>query len=212
MGSIPAGETYAVIPLQNVKSDREGNEVSTALRNVLSRARIYYVSSQHAVTIRGAQADVEAARAMLAALDKPQPAYRLTYVITEKDGGKTTRTRRYEMALDASGRAEMKQGSRIPIVTGAADGQSGAKSNVQYLDVSLTISAELDGARLHSKVAETRLSDSKSGMATGDPVLDQTVLNGDTPLATGRPLLLGSVAVPNSTRVEVVEVTADPVE
>jgi len=216
MGSIPAGETYAVIPLKNIKTNQDGNGVMTALRNVLTRAHIYYVSTQNAVAIRGTQEDVDAARKMLAELDKPQMAYRLTYRITVKEGGKTMDTRHFELALDASGRAEMKQGSRVPIVTGTTDAQSGAKPQVQYVDVGLKITAELDGARLRSAVEESRLRENKSSMGAGDPVVEQTVLNGDTPLELGKALTLGTLDVPSTAttvaKQEVVEVTAEPVE
>lgn len=212
MSSIPAGETYAVIPLNHILSDQDGNDAVTALRNVLSRARVYYVYTKHAVVIRGTEADVEAARKMLTELDKPHEGYRLTYTITMKDGDKTVETRRYELALDARGRAEIKEGSRIPIVTGTTDVQSGAKSQVQYLDVGLMISAEFDGARLRSKVEESRLSANKSTVGAGDPEVEQTTLNGDTPLAVGKTLTVGMLDLPNSTRQEVVEVTAEPTE
>lgn len=211
-GSIPAGETFAVIPLKHVKSDRGGNDVCTALRNVLSRARIYYVSSRYAVAIRGTQADVDAARTMLADLDTPHPAYKLLYTITEKDGAKAVSTRRIELALDARGHAEMKQGDRIPIVTGSTDAQSTAKSQVQYIDVGLMISAVMDGARLRSKVTETHLSESKSGMGASDPVLNQTALDGETPLEPGKAMTLGTMDMPNSTRQIMVTVTAEPAE
>ncbi|HEU5350073.1 MAG TPA: hypothetical protein VFU55_00635 [Terracidiphilus sp.] len=216
MGSIPAGETYAVIPLHHIISDRDGNEVMTALRNVLNRARVYYVSTQHAVAILGTEADMEAARRMLAELDKPHQGYRLTYTITMKDGERTVDTRRYELALDASGHAAIKQGSRVPIVTGTTDAQSAAKSLVQYLDVGLMISVDLDGARLRSKVEESKLSANKSTVGAGDPEVEQTTLSGDTPLAVGKTLTVGSLDLPGTattgTRREVVQVTAEMVE
>lgn len=212
MGSIPAGETYAVIPLKNINTNQDGSDAVTALRNVLSRAHVYYVYTQQAVAIRGTQEDIEIARTMLAALDKPHQSYRLTYTITEKDGGKTVSTRRFKLALDARGKAEMKQGSRIPIETGTSDAQSGTKSQVQYLDLGMKITAALDGARLRSEVEESKLGGSKSAMGVADPVIEQTVLNGETPLALGKPLTLGTLDLPDSTRQEVVEVTAEPVD
>jgi type II secretory pathway component GspD/PulD (secretin) len=211
-GSIPAGETFAVIPMKNVSSDQGGNDVVTALRNVLTRAHIYYVYTQHALAIRGTQQDVDTARTMVAKLDKPHVGCRLTYTITVKDGGRTVDTRHFELALDSRGKAEMKQGSRVPIVTGTSDTKSGPNSQVQYLDVGLMITAEMDGAGLRSKVEESKLSGNSAAMGIVDPVVGQTVLIGETPLVAGKTLLLGALDVPNSTRQEVVEVTAQPAE
>lgn len=220
-GSIQAGETFAVIPLKHVKSDRGGNEVCTALRNVLSRARIYYVSSQHAVAIRGMQADVDAARTMLADLDMPQTGYRLTYEIAEKDGGKTASTRRVVLALDASGRAEIKQGLRVPMMTGTTETKSGTNQQVQYIDLGLSIKAELEGAQLRSEFAETRESAKRAGLAAEPsasgpsvtlPSIEQTLLSGETQLEPGKAMTVGTVDVPGSARQITVTVTAEPAE
>ncbi|MGB6975713.1 MAG: hypothetical protein WBD67_13600 [Terracidiphilus sp.] len=214
--SIPAGETFAVIPLSPMTSANEANDLQTALRNTVSRARIYYEFTQRALVFRGTDADLAVARKMVEELNKPQQGYRLTYTITVKNGGKTVNTRHIELALGASGKAEVKQGNRIPIVTGTSDAKSGANTQVQYLDVGLMISAEMDGERLRSKVEETRLSENKSSVGAEDPVVEQTELNGESPLVLGKPLVLGTLDVPaNATtgaRQEVVEVTAEPVE
>ncbi|HEV2213736.1 MAG TPA: hypothetical protein VGR64_00520, partial [Terracidiphilus sp.] len=120
--------------------------------------------------------------------------------------------RRIELALDARGHAEMKQGDRIPIVTGSTDAQATSRSQVQYIDVGLMISAAMDGARLRSKVTETHLSGNKSGIGAGDPVLNQTALDGETPLEPGKAMTLGTMDVPNSTRQIMVTVMAEQAE
>jgi hypothetical protein len=212
MGSIPAGETYVLIQLNPMTSQNEANDLQTAMRNVLYRTRIYFDYSQHAMAIVGTEEDVETARRMVAELDKPQVAYRLSYTIAVKDGDRMLETRKYSMTVDNRGRAEMKQGRRVPIAMTTTDAKSSANAQVQYLDVGLAITAELDGARLRSKVQETKLSGSKSVMGVADPVVEQTELNGNTLLVVGKPLVLGTLDVPNSTRQEVVEVTVEPVE
>ncbi|HUX45786.1 MAG TPA: hypothetical protein VMV57_13640 [Terracidiphilus sp.] len=209
--SIPAGETYAVIPLKNIKNNQEGNDVMTALRNMLGRARIYYVYTQNAVAIRGTQADLDVARKMLAELDKSPKSYRLTYTLTLRDGGKTVDTRRFMLLVEEGDRMELKRGERVPIVTGT-DAKSAMSPEVQYVDIGVSISAMLDGGRLRSKVEETSMAETKSSLGLQDPVIHQTVLQQVVPLVVGKPLLVGTLDLPNSTRQEEVTVTAELME
>ena len=84
------------------------------------------------------------------------------------------------------------------------------------MDVGLAIEASadsnLDGLRLHSKVEQTNVADEKSGVGAQDPIVRQTVLDGTSTLATGKPLILGSLDVPGTTRKQEIEVVAELVK
>jgi hypothetical protein len=84
---------------------------------------------------------------------------------------------------------------------------------VQYLDVGLSIEAtpsgEADGVKLRSKVEQSSLADEKSSVGQQDPVVRQTLLDGTSTLALGKPLVLGSLDIPGSTRHQEIEVIAE---
>ena len=110
----------------------------------------------------------------------------------------------------------LKQGSRVPIVTGSFDsGSSKQNTQVQYVDVGLNIDASLegfnDGVRLHTKMEQSSVADEKSSVAVQDPVIRQTVLEETSMLALGKPLVLGALDVPGTTRHMDVEVVAEAV-
>jgi hypothetical protein len=101
----------------------------------------------------------------------------------------------------------------VPIVTGTTEGASaGQNSQVQYLDVGLHIEASLEGTRLRTKVEQSRVADEKSGLGAQDPIVRQTVLDGTSSLTQGKPLVLGSLDIPESTRREEIEVVAEAVQ
>jgi hypothetical protein len=85
---------------------------------------------------------------------------------------------------------------------------------VQYLDVGLNIDATLDaysdGLRLHTKVEQSSVvADEKSGMGTQDPVVRQTTLEGVSTLVQGKPVVLGALDMPGSTRRQEIEVISE---
>jgi len=70
--------------------------------------------------------------------------YRLEYLIKEMDDGKVINTRTYLLMLQSAGdrgiRGELKTGTRVPIrMTVPKEGES----EIQYLDVGINISAQL---------------------------------------------------------------------
>jgi type II secretory pathway component GspD/PulD (secretin) len=107
----------------------------------------------------------------------------------------------------------MKQGSRVPIVTGSyKEGGGDENTQVQYQDVGLSIEANMDGMSLHTKVEQTSPSDEPSGMGAKDPVVRQSVLEVTTNLTPGKPLALGSLDIPGSTRHRDVELAVEAVQ
>ncbi len=206
--SVP--DTYQTLYV--LTQQRDANDIVTALRNMLPRARLYYVPSQGAVSIRATAEDMQWAQKMLSDLDRDRKSYRLTYTITETDDGKKTGTQRVTLIVLSGEKTDLKQGSRVPIVTGSFDTSTPnaqAETQVQYMDVGLNIEASLDGDRLRTKVEQTSVAEEKSGMGAQDPIVHQTVLEGISTLSQGKPVVLGSLDIPGSTRHQEIEVTSE---
>jgi type II secretory pathway component GspD/PulD (secretin) len=209
----PAAEIDQTVYLTNLTQQNDANDIVTDLRNMVPRARLYYVSSPNAISIHGTPDDVQRAQKILADIDRAKKVYRLSYTINEIDNGKRIGAQRFALVVVAGGKTLFKQGSRMPIVTGTTTeaGSSSQSSQVQYLDVGLTIEASLDGERLHTKVEQSSLSDEKSGISVQDPIVRQTVLETVSILAP-KPFVLGSLDVPGTTRHLQIEVASELVQ
>ena len=194
------------------------NEIVTAIRNILSpTAKIYMVPGQKAMVVRVIPEDLVTIQKILDELDRPKKTYRLTYTIAEMDGSKRIGSQRFAMVLTSGQRTLMKQGSKVPVVTGTNNKDSGTMENaVSYLDIGMNFDATLEesanGVSLRSKVEQLSLAEEKSGVGVQDPVLRQTVLEGTSFLVPGKPLVLGSVDIPGSTRHLDVEVVMEQVK
>ena len=207
--SKPVPVSYQIFYLKNATRQTDLNDIQTDLRNMLPKAKIYGVQSQNALSIQGSAEDLAQAEKMIAELDKPRKVYRLTYTVTEMDGGKLVGAEHFVVVVASSGKTTLKQGSRVPIVTGSFDtSTSMANTQVQYQDVGLTIDASLDGESLHTKVEQTSMAEEKSGVGTQDPIVRQTVLDAMTAL-TEKAQVLGAIDVPGSTRHEEIEVVSE---
>lgn len=206
--------TYKTFYLNNLTEQHDATEVVTDLRNLLPRAKVYFLRSQNAVSVVGSADDLSLTQKALADLDRPRKLYRLTYTINEVDNGKAVSTQHFSLIVASGEKTDLKQGTRVPIVTGTSDaGSSPQSSQVQYLDVGMNIQATVDGtqdgARLHTKVEVSGLADERSGVGTQDPVIHQTMLEGSSLLTQGKPLVLGSLDIPGSTRHREVEVVSE---
>jgi len=210
--SKPADETYQTLHLTYLTQQNEANDIVTDLRNMLPKSRIYYVPPEHAISIRGSQEDIELAQKILAAMDQPRQAYRLTYTIIDDDNGKRTGSESYSLVVVPGEKTYFMQGSKVPIVTGNYSKEnSNELSEVQYLDVGLKIEATLEGGRLHTKVEQSNLAEEKSGVGTQDPIVRQTVLDGMSTLEKGKPVVLGSLDRPGSGGRQQIEVVAEAI-
>jgi type II secretory pathway component GspD/PulD (secretin) len=213
----PAAPTeYRTFYPVNTTRDTE-NDIVTALRNMIPSARIYMVSSLGAITIRGTADDIEMAQHIIADIDRPVKTYRLTFTLNETGSGNPAGSRRVAMVVQVGGKSEIKQGSKIPIVTGSFnDETSKANTQVQYEDVGLIIEAFLDssggGLRLHTKIEQSSVSDEKSNVGIQDPVLRQNVLDDSSNLVEGKSIVLGTLDAPNGTGKLEIEVVAEPVK
>ena len=207
-----SNDSYETIYLHNATQQNDLNDIQTALRNVLPRAKIYGVASQSSISLRANPEDLQLAHKMVAELDRARPTYRLTYTINESDGGKRAGSQHYTLSVVSGSRSEFKQGNRVPIVTGTTNEGGAPQNSVAYIDVGLNIQATVDGSpdgvRVSSKVTQSSLSEEKSA-TTQDPTIRQSTLDGTSIVTLGKPLVLGALDVPGSTRHIDVEVMAE---
>jgi type II secretory pathway component GspD/PulD (secretin) len=204
--------------LTNVVSEsNEGDEIVTAIRNMISnKAKVFYVRSQSAIVVNTTPDQLALAEKVIKDLDLPKKSYRLTYTFTEMDGGKIIGTQHSTMIVVSGQRTILKQGSKIPIVTGSYDsGKSEAESQITFIDVGVSSEVLLDESlnqvRLSSKLEQSSVAEQVSGLGAKDPIIRQAVLQGTSFLTPGKPLVLGSLDMPGSTRHMDVEVVMEPV-
>jgi type II secretory pathway component GspD/PulD (secretin) len=201
---------YQTLYLTNLTQPNDANELVTDLRNMLVNAKVYYVPSQGAISMLGTSEEIARAQKILADLDKTKKIYRLTYTIRESDGGKTIGQQHFSIIVASGSMTVLKQGSRVPIRTTSSNQ---GENQVTYLDVGLDIEASLDGyldgARLRTKIMQSSIAEEKSDTGTQDPIIRQTTVEGTSTLVQGKPLVLGSLDVPGSTRHQEVEVVSE---
>jgi type II secretory pathway component GspD/PulD (secretin) len=209
-------DSYQTFHLTSLMQQNDASEIVTDLRNMLPKAKLFYVSSQNALSIRGTQDDIQLAQKILSDIDKTKKIYHLTYAIAETDAGKNVGTQHFTLVVASGAKTAFRQGIRIPIVTGTVNEGTPTQNNqVQYVDVGLNIDAALDGdsdqLKLRSKVEQTSIAAEKSGIGAQDPVIHQTSLDGVSTLVQGKPLSLGSLDIPDSARHLEISVLLEPV-
>ena len=208
----PAAETVQTFFLTSASESNDLNDIQTDLRNVLPRVAIYGVQSQNAITVRGTPENLATAQKLIADLDRPRKVYRLTYTITDLDGGKRIGSQKFTLLVASGERSIFKQGSRVPIVTGTIEGQPQG-TQVQYQDVGLSIEARVGGSpdalHLQTKIEQSSLAEEKPVASAQDPVVRQTALDESSVLSQGTPLVLGSLDLPGTTRRQEIEVVAE---
>ena len=130
--------------------------------------------------------------------------YRLTYTLTETDGGKRVGTQHFALIVVSGRKTVLKQGTRVPVVAGSVSTSGGAQTQFQYLDVGLNIDASIDesadGVKLNTVVEQSSIAEEKSGFGTQDPIIRQAKLEGTSILTAGKPLILGSMDIPSAAR------------
>lgn len=202
----------------NATQVNDANEITTAVRNLLPPdVKVYLVPSQNALTVRGTPDELALAQKIISDLDRAKKIYRLTFTTAETDGGKRVGVQHFAMVVAAGQRTVMKQGSKVPIATGSynASGNTGAQTQITYIDVGMNFDVNLDelanGVRLRSKVEQLGIAEQTSGVGVQDPIIRQSLLEGTSFLTLGKPLVLGSIDIPGSTRHLDVEVVMEQV-
>jgi len=214
-------DTYQTLYLKNITQQNDANDLVTDLRNMLPKAKLYLVPSQNAISMRGTPEDIQLAQKILSEVDRSKKTYRLTYTINETDGGKNIGSQHFTLLATPGQKTVVKQGQRVPVFVGTSDAKSYIQNvqvqyvgaQVQYSDVGLAIEASVDetaeGLSLHSRVELSGLAEQSSPVGSQDPVIRQTVLEGASIVAEGKPLVLGSLDLPGGTRKQEVEVALD---
>ena len=207
-------ESYATLYLTNLTEVREANDVVTDLRNMLPKAKIYRVESANAISMYATADDIAKAQKILADIDRPRKTYRLTYTIS--DGGANGGLQRFVMIVGSGNKTTLKQGARVPIVTGTYGDRLDQNTQVQYMDVGINLDATLDGRgdemHLRTKIEQTSVAEEKSNVGIQDPVIHQSVLESESAIVMGKPVVLGSVDMPGSGKRTEVSVLAETVK
>ena len=202
----PVPDSVHTFYLTNVSQQTDANDVLSAIRNMLApSSKVYFVPGQNALLLRASPEELAIAQKLLSDLDRPRKTYRLTYTITETDAGKRIGVQHFAMVVVSGQRTTLKQGSKIPVVTGTYNpGTSSAQQQFTYLDIGLNFDATLDesasGVRLRTKAERSSLAEDSPNMSAQDPIVRQTVLEGTSILTPGKPLVLGSLDISGSTR------------
>jgi type II secretory pathway component GspD/PulD (secretin) len=209
--------------LNNAIQGAEANEIVTAMRNVLDACdKVYLLTSQNAIVMRASLENMALAQKLLTDLDRPKKTYRLTYTITEMDGTRRIGAQHFSMVVVSGQETKLKQGSKVPIATGSYSNPASSSANASgssiqtqytYIDIGMNFSATLDefanGVRLRSDVVQSGIADAKPVADILEPVIRQTELIGAAFLTPGRPLMLGSIDIPGTTRHQDLEVVME---
>lgn len=165
-----------------------------------------------------AQAPSEAEKSNTDSLHAAPKGYRVNYTITETDGGRRVGTQHFGFTVNPnSGDSQIKLGSRVPVLTRAnPQDSSAAQADVTYLDVGLRISARLkdysNGEQIWTEVTQSSLAEEQSSLGKSDPVVREVTLNTTALLNPGKPVMLGSLDIPGSTRHLEVEVILEALD
>jgi hypothetical protein len=120
------------------------------------------------------------------------------------------------MVLAPGQRTVLKQGNKIPVVTGTdLKNPNNQQTMITYLDIGMSFDATLDEApnslRLKTKVEQSSVLEDRSGTIAQDPVFRQSVFEGSAILIPGKPLTIGSLDITGTTRRIEIQATAEPI-
>jgi type II secretory pathway component GspD/PulD (secretin) len=196
--------------LKNATWANDLNEVTTDLRNVVSHAKIYGVASQNAITVSAKAEDMQLVEKQIAELDRPKKVYRVTLTINESDNGRRTGTQHFALTVTGDNKSFLKQGNRVPIVTGSFDKDtSNSNTQIQYLDVGINIEATISGVGLRTRIEQSSIAEEKSNVGIQDPIVRQTTLESQSTFVPGKPVSVGSIDIPGTTRHQDIEAVAE---
>jgi type II secretory pathway component GspD/PulD (secretin) len=207
-----------VIPLVNATAQNDANEILIAARNVFDPSiKIYLLASQNAIVVSTYPEEFARIEALVHTLDRPHPSYRLTFTLTESDAGKRLGVQHFSLVAVSGQRTQMKQGSKIPVATGSYDeGDKGTQTQFTYLDIGMNFDVTVEpagtGVSLKAKVEQSSTAPESVTIAgVTEPIVRQSVIDGTSLLTLGKPLTLGAVDVPGSTRHIDIDVMVEPI-
>jgi type II secretory pathway component GspD/PulD (secretin) len=188
-----------------------------AVRNGIAQdIHVELDTARGALVVTGTADQVELAQRIISELDRPSKSYRLTYTITDFENGKRIGTQHFSFVVAPGKRTTLKEGDKVPIATGSfSSGNATSQTQFTYLDVGMNFDATLDessdGFHLKTKVEESSIGPSTNIAGVSEPVVRQTVLESETTLVLSKPLILGTLDIPLTTRHSEVTVVVEPV-
>jgi type II secretory pathway component GspD/PulD (secretin) len=203
--------------LVHTTTQQEANEIFNAIRNLNDpHIRIFLNSSQNVIAMESTADQIALAQKIVNELDVSHKTYRITYTLIDLDGTKRVGDQHYAMVLAPGQRTVLKQGNKIPVVTGAYLKEINApQTQVTYLDIGMSFDATLDEApnslRLKTKVDQSSVVEDRSGTVAQDPIVRQSVFEGSAILIPGKPLIIGSLDIAGTTRRIEIQVTVEPI-
>ena len=195
--------------LKNLTQMNDLNDIQTALRNALPRARMYGLYHENAIVVSATPEDLASAQRLIAELDRPNKSYRVTYTIADIANGKQTGSHDISIVVAVGSKTVLKQGTRIPIVTGSTGSGPDVHTQVEYVDLGINVETTAFEAGLHTKIEESSISAEKSNVGIQDPVIGQTMLEGAFPLITTKPVIIGTVDVPGTNHQQQISVRSE---
>ena len=203
-----------IFHLKNITQIQDGIDVLNLLR-IVSDPHDRISASQNTIIVQAPADHIANTEKILAELDKPKRTYRVTYTLIDLDGTKRLGDQHYAMVLASGQRTVIKQGNKIPIVTGTdLKNPNNPQNQITYLDIGMNFDATLDEApnslRLKTKVEQSSLLEDRSGTVAQDPVIRQSVFEGSAILIPGKPLTIGSLDIAGTTRRIEIQVTVEP--
>jgi type II secretory pathway component GspD/PulD (secretin) len=213
----PYGPTIThIFHLKNLPTQQEANEALVVLRNILDpRDRLTIMPSQNTLVMEAPAEEIALAEKLINDLDKPKRTYRLTYTLIDLDGTKRLGDQHYSMVLVTGQRTILKQGNRVPIITGTDfKNPNSPQTQYTYLDIGMNFDATIDDApnslRLKAKVEESSVVDNSSGALPQEPLIRQSLFEGSAVLTPGKPIILGSLDITGTTRRIEIQAMVEP--
>jgi type II secretory pathway component GspD/PulD (secretin) len=207
-----------IVSLSNVTQLNDANDILTAARNMVDPGdKIYLVASQNAIVLGSYPEEIARAEALIHELDKPHKAFRLTYTVAVVEDGKTIGTQHFSLVAADGQRTTLKEGDKVPVATGSFSTDNAAsQTQFTYLDVGMnfdaTVTSLASGLSLKTKVEQSSIGPTNTIAGVAEPVVRQSVLETVTLAPLGKPLMLGSIDIPNSTRRLDVDVLIEPIK
>jgi hypothetical protein len=202
-----SADTVHTFYLRNATQMNDANEIYTSIRQMLPpEAKTFFVPNQMAIELCAPPEQIALAQKMLTDLDRPKKNYRLTYTVSEMDGATHVSTHHFSMVVTPGQQATLKQGSRVPVV-------SGPGSTFSYVDVGMNFDATIDttseGIRLRTTVEQSSVAEGK-GVGPESPVIRQATFKGTSYMVPNKPLKVGTFDIPDTSRHLDLEVMMEP--
>lgn len=204
-----------VLSFVNFSSQYDEQAIDATLRSFSRWASINPLLAQHAVVVTTYPQEMARIEAVVRQLDTPRKAFRLTYTVATVEGGKNVGVQHYSMVAVDGQVTAMKEGEKVPIATGSlSDKNAETQTQFTYLDVGMSFDVTLNiasgGVRLKSKVEQSSIGESSTIAGVTEPIVRQSVLEGSALVPLGKPLMLGSIDVANSSRHIDLDVLVEP--